>query len=148
MIKKYYSYDDCIKDCKILLPKIKEYNPDALVSIARGGVTFGHLLANGLDTNNFFTINSIHYEETKKLDNFKISNIPNLDSYKKVLIVDDIVDSGETMVEVKKILQSKYPKIELKSVSLFYKEDALIKPNFSVRETKQWIEFFWEVDLK
>ena len=148
MTKIYYSYNNCIHDCKILLPKLKEYNPDALIAIARGGVTFGHLIASGMETNNFFTINSIHYEENKKLNNFKISNIPNLDSYKKVLIIDDIVDSGETMVEIKKILNTKYPKIEFKTVSLFYKESALIKPDFTVNETKDWIEFFWEVDLK
>jgi len=148
MTKRYYSYDEFIRDCKIILPKLKKYNPEALIAIARGGVTFGHLIASALKTNNFFTINSIHYEENKKLNNFKISNIPNLDGYNKVLIVDDIVDSGETMTEIKKILNTKYPKIEFKTVSLFYKEDALIIPDVSVNKTKDWIEFFWEVDLK
>ena len=148
MTKKYYSYDEFIRDCKIILPKLKKYDPEALIAIARGGVTFGHFLANSLETNNLFTINSIHYDKDKKLDKFQISNIPNLENYKKVLIVDDIVDSGETMVEIKKILKIKYPKIEFQTVSIFFKEDALIQPDFAVNKTKDWIEFFWEVDLK
>jgi len=148
MKKIYYSYENCLEDCKVLLPQIKKYNPGALVSIARGGMTLGHLLACGLDTNNLFTINSIHYDKTTKLDNFKITNIPDLKGYKKVLIVDDIIDSGETIVEIKKTLEKQYLYCEFKVVSLFYKKTALVRPDFTVRETKDWINFFWEVDLQ
>jgi xanthine phosphoribosyltransferase len=144
MNKIYYSYNDFIKDCKILLPQLKAYNPDALVAIARGGLTLGHFLASGLNTNNLFAINSIHYDDTKKLNNFKISNIPDLDNFKKVVLVDDIVDSGETMQEILNILRLNYPNCEFKVVSLFYKKSAILKPDFSVNEAKDWIEFFWE----
>lgn len=148
MNKLYYSYDDCIKDCKNLLPQIKRYNPDGLVSIARGGLTLGHILAQGLDTNKLYTINSIHYNGTQKLDSFEISNIPDLSECKKVVLVDDIIDSGETMMEVKTILEKKYLYCEFKIATIFYKKDAIIQPDFSVREATQWIDFFWEVDLK
>jgi xanthine phosphoribosyltransferase len=147
MIKKYYSYDECVLDCKSLLPSLKRYSPDALVSIARGGLTFGHLLASGLETNNLFSINSIHYDDTTKLDSFEISNIPDLKGYKKVLLVDDIIDSGETMLKIKEILNKKYLYCEFKIVSIFYKKDALVLPDFSIREANNWIEFFWEVDI-
>ena len=147
MDKLYYSYDDCIKDCKVLLPQIKSYNPDALVSIARGGLILGHLLAEGLDTRKIYTINSIHYEDDKKLDTFDIFNIPDISDYKKIVLVDDIVDSGETMVEIISILTHKYPQCEFKIATLFYKPTALIQADFTVNEAKSWIEFFWEVDL-
>jgi xanthine phosphoribosyltransferase len=137
-----------LEDCKVLLPQIKSYNPDALVSIARGGLTLGHLLSQAMNTNNLYTINSIHYEDKTKLDNFKISNIPNLDGCKKVVLIDDIVDSCETIVEIKRILEKKYLYCEFKIGTLFYKKDAIIQPDFSVKEAKDWIEFFWEVDLK
>ena len=130
------------------MPQIKFYNPDALVSIARGGLTLGHLLSQGLDTNYLYTINSIHYNDTMKLNTFQISNIPNLQGYKKVVLVDDIIDSGETMVEIKRILEKRYLYCEFKIATLFYKKDAIIAPDFKVKEAKNWIEFFWEVDLK
>ncbi len=148
MNKMYYSYENCVEDCKVLLPQLKNYNPDALVSIARGGMTLGHMLALGLDTNNLYTINSIHYDDTKKLNTFDITNIPDLKGLKKVVLVDDIVDSGETIIEIKKILEKKYLYCEFKIATLFYKKDALIQPDFKVREATQWVEFFWEVDLK
>ena len=63
-------------------------------------------------------------------------------------IIDDIVDSGETMKEILFILKEKFPNIEFKIATLFYKNTALIKPDFSVREANEWIDFFWEVDVK
>jgi xanthine phosphoribosyltransferase len=147
MKKVYYSYEQCLVDCKVILPKIKQYNPDALVSIARGGLTLGHLISEALGIRKMYTINSIHYDGMQKLQTFDISNIPDLGKNNKVVVVDDIVDSGETIVEVLKILQQKYPKIELKVATLFYKPSALVQPDFSVKEADEWIDFFWEVDL-
>lgn len=148
MTKRYYSYDECIEDCKILLPQIKSYNPDALVSVARGGLVIGHLLSEALNTRDIYTINSIHYDDDKKLNTFDIFNVPDLTNFRKVVLIDDIIDSGETMVEIKKILTQKYPECEFKIATIFYKTTALIKADFTVQEAKNWIEFFWEVDLK
>lgn len=148
MTKRYYSYDECIEDCKILLPQIKSYNPDALVSVARGGLVIGHLLSEALNTRDIYTINSIHYDDDKKLNTFDIFNVPDLSNFKKVVLIDDIIDSGETMVEIRKILTQKYSECEFKIATIFYKTTALIKADFTVQEAKNWIEFFWEVDLK
>ncbi|VAY87142.1 Putative nucleotide phosphoribosyltransferase [hydrothermal vent metagenome] len=147
MSEQYYSYNHCIKDCKTLLPQLKKYNPDGLVAIARGGLTIGHILAHGLNTNNLFSINCIHYHNQQKMDTFKISNIPDLQEYKKIVLVDDIVDSGETIIEIKKALEKKYKNTEFKIATLFYKTTASIKPDFTVNEATKWINFFWEVDL-
>ena len=147
MKKVYYSYENCVEDCKVLLPQIKEYNPDALIAIARGGLVLGHLLSEALETREIYTLNSIHYDGTKKLDTFNIFNIPDLKGKTKVVLIDDIVDSGESMVEIIKILQEKYSDCEFKIATIFYKPTAIIQPNFTVKEAKDWIEFFWEIDL-
>jgi len=145
--KVYYSYEECLKDCQVLLPKLKEYQPDALIAIARGGLLLGHLLSEALETREIYSLNSIHYDGTKKLDTFEIFNIPDLSRKHKIILIDDIVDSGESMVEIIKILQEKYPHCEFKVATIFYKPTALMQPDFSVKEAKGWIEFFWEVDL-
>ena len=146
MEKIYYSYEECVKDCKELTPMLKEYNPDALIAIARGGLTLGHLLSEALETREIYTLNSIHYDGMKKLETFDIFNIPDLSRRHKVVLVDDIIDSGESMVEILKILKDKYPHCEFKVATIFYKPTALMQPDFSIREAKGWIEFFWEVD--
>lgn len=148
MEKVYYGHDELQKDLRELLKSIKDEYFDAIVAIARGGMTIAHILAEGLDLRNCFSINSIHYDDTQKLSTIKIFNIPDLGNSKKVLIVDDIVDSGDTMIEVLKVLRDKYPNVDFKIASIFYKTTALIKPDFYVKESNDWIDFFWVNDLK
>ena len=141
---RYYSYTEFIKDCKNLTKQLYSYEIDTIVAIARGGVTLGHFLSSGLDIRELYTINSIHYDGTTKLDHFIISNIPDLSKSSKVLIVDDIVDSGETMKEILDILSKQYPQCSFTTLSLFYKNTAVMQPDITLYEAKEWIDFFWE----
>jgi xanthine phosphoribosyltransferase len=77
-----------------------------------------------------------------------VFNIPELKKSKIVLIVDDIVDSGDTLVEVLLALNSRYPHITFYTASLFYKKTAKIAPTWYAKETQEWIEFFWSLDLR
>ncbi len=147
MKKTYYGYDEFVGDAKILLKKIEEYNPEALIPVARGGMALGQLIGEAMDTREVYCINSIHYEGTVKLDTCKIFNVPNLSNVTKVVIIDDIVDSGESIVDILAKLKRLYPHCEFKIATIFYKPTALIQPDFTVKEAKGWIEFFWEVDL-
>ena len=54
----------------------------------------------------------------------------------KTLVVDDIVDSGETMEDF----------THYKTVSLYYNAKSKFKPLFHVHEVKNWIVFPWETD--
>lgn len=148
MKKLYYGYDLFKKDTQELVNKCRIFKPEILLAVARGGLTLSHLMSQALNIRDLYTLNSIHYEGEKKLDTFNIFNIPDLSWANRVLIVDDIIDSGETMKEILSILKEKFPNIEFKIASLFYKTTALIKPDFSVREANEWIDFFWEVDVK
>ncbi len=148
MEKLYYSYDLFKEDTKELVKKSKDYDPDVLLAIARGGLTLAHLMSEAMNMRNLYTLNSIHYEGELKLDTFNIFNIPDISHAKKVLIIDDIVDSGETMEEILKILKEKFPYVEFRLATLFYKKTAVLQPDYSVREATQWINFFWEEDLK
>ena len=105
-------------------------------------------MSQALNQRNVFTINSISYDRKNQKDSIEIFNIPDLSSYKRVLIIDDIVDSGKTMVEIFRVLNEKYPNIEFKLATLFYKPTALLKPDFYINKTDIWIEFFWEVDVQ
>lgn len=147
MEKYYYGYDEFKKDTQVLVNKCRDYEPDILLAVARGGLTLAHLMAQALDMRNLYSLNSIHYEGELKLDSFNIFNIPDVSHAKRVLIIDDIVDSGETMVEILKILEDKFPGVEFKLATLFYKKTAVMQPDFAVREANEWIDFFWEVDV-
>ncbi|MDR1007564.1 MAG: phosphoribosyltransferase [Campylobacteraceae bacterium] len=144
---RYYGFEEFFEDVKKIAYEVKPYNFDAFLAIARGGMTFGHFLAHALDTRELYALNSIHYEGSKKLDFVKIFNIPDLSNVKNVLILDDIADSGETLIEIKKTLQKLYPNINIKIATLLYKEKSLVRPDFFAKKTTEWIEFLWDFTI-
>ena len=144
----FYSYDEFAVDVKRMAKQIKdEFDPEVILAVARGGLTLGHSLAVALNNRNLFTLNSIHYEDTNKLDTIQIFNVPDLSAYKKILLVDDIIDSGESMVEIKRELLKRYPNLDIKIATVFYKEKALLLPEFKVKEAHDWVEFFWDIHI-
>ena len=144
----FYSYDEFAIDAKKMAKQIKnEFDPEVILAVARGGLTLGHSLAVALENRNLFTLNSIHYEDTNKLDTIQIFNVPDLSRYTKILLVDDIIDSGESMVEIKRELLKRYPNLDIKIATVFYKEKALLLPEFKVKEAHDWVEFFWDIHI-
>ena len=144
----FYSYDEFAVDTKKMAKQIKdEFDPEVILAVARGGLTLGHSLAVALNNRNLFTLNSIHYEDTNKLDTINIFNVPDLSKYTKILLVYDIIDSGESMVEIKRELLKRYPNLDIKIATVFYKEKALLLPEFKVKEAHDWSEFFWDIHI-
>lgn len=147
MTKQYYSYEDFRRDLKTLTKKIDKPF-DTIMGISRGGLSMAQMLGEFYDIRKVYAINSIGYDDTTKLDEVRVFNIPDLDGSKDVLIVDDIVDSGDTILKILEILKERFPQINFYVASIFYKKSAKIAPNWFVQEPKEWIEFFWSVDLK
>jgi len=146
MTKYYYRYHEFMKDLDKLTPQIKEFSPDTLLAVARGGMTIGHFLAERLDMRDVYTLNAISYENEKKIGKPRIFNIPDLKNKKRVLLLDDISDSGETLEEVIKTLKAKYPDTEFKTLTLFFKEHTKVIPDIVLHKTDKWIVFFWDKD--
>ena len=147
MEKLYYPYENFLTDTKVLTQKI-EWEFDPIIAIARGGLSLAQLLGEYYDLRAVYSINTIGYDNTQKLDAVKVFNLPQLQDARSVLIVDDIVDSGDTLAEVLRVLDEVYPYITFKTASLFYKKSAKIAPNWYVKEAESWIDFFWTEDIK
>jgi len=147
MQKIYYPYEEYKQDLKTLISRIDKPF-DAILGIARGGLSMAQMLGEYYDLREVYAINTIGYDDTEKKDMVEVFNIPDLKSAKQVLIVDDIVDSGDTLVEVLKVLKVTYPKVTFLTASIFYKPTACIKPTWYVKEPKGWMEFFWSEDLR
>ena len=92
------------------------------------------------------SINSILYDGDQRGKVCEIFNVPELGKAKKVILLDDIVDSGQTVKEVLNYLKHHFPKVEFKVATIYYKKTAVIQPDFALYETDEWIEFFWEKD--
>jgi xanthine phosphoribosyltransferase len=148
MKRLYYGFDRFLSDSRILTQKMAGYSPEAIVAISRGGVSLGHLLSEYYDLRTLYTLNAIHYDDTRKLKGVEIFNVPDLHQAKRVLVVDEIVDSGESMVAIMAQLRACYPAVDFKTAALFQKAEACFEADFWVARPAGWIDFFWEVDLK
>jgi xanthine phosphoribosyltransferase len=145
--KYFYTYDAFLKDIHQLVEKI-DFQFDAIIGIARGGLTLAHFLGEYYNIRKVYALNTIGYNDIQKLPSVEVLSLPEITNAKDVLIVEDIVDSGDTLAEVLKILKEKYPETNFKTASLFYKKSARIVPDWAVQEADKWIEFFWTFDMK
>lgn len=146
----YYAYDDFLKDLKELKNKVESTIgiPDAVVCIARGGMTMSHMLGLAWNIRAVYSINAISYSDTKVQSSLIIENMPCIkQEHKKILILDEIVDSGTSLYEVVQKLKSNFDHATFYTGAIFQKNTAKIKADFFVREPLDWVDFFWEVDL-
>lgn len=147
-MKQYYSYEEFRRDTNALLQEVKSFQPEAIVGIARGGLTLSHALAEGLNIREVQTLRTELYDVSCKREELTLFGSCDFVGKTRVLVVDDIADSGETLEVIMKHLEKSFENIEFKSATLFYKQTSKYKPHFWINEAKNWIEFFWEVDFK
>jgi hypoxanthine phosphoribosyltransferase len=62
---------------------------------------------------------------------------------KKLLVVDDVADTGKSICLVKSHLRESGAK-EVRIVTLYYKPWSIITPDYYEKETSHWIIFPWE----
>ena len=145
---KYYAYEDFKKDTRSLINKVESFKPEVIVGIARGGLTLAHSMAEGLKIREVQTLRTELYDGTCKRSELTIFDTCSFSGVTRVLVVDDISDSGETLFAIMRYLQKKYSEIEFKSATLFYKKTSVYEPPFWINEADDWIDFFWERDFK
>jgi hypoxanthine phosphoribosyltransferase len=116
---------------------------DLVVGIARGGIPLAMVLADKLgvklDIVNVKSYTGINMRKKPTIVSTLTENI----SGKKILIVDDLVDNGDTMETVVEYLKKEMPG-SLKTAVLFKKPWSRFEPDFFVEIVTQWIVFPWE----
>jgi xanthine phosphoribosyltransferase len=147
-LKQYYSYENFKNDTNKLITEVKPFEADAILAIARGGLTLSHAMAEGLNIRNVQSIRTELYDnECKRSELSLFGKCVFHQHVKKVLVVDDIADSGETLAFIMKYLNKNFKGVAFKSSTLFYKKSSIYEPDFWINEANAWIEFFWEKDF-
>lgn len=128
-----------------LTNKLNSENFDSILCIGSGGLILGKLVADESNTPLSVIIAESYNRGKKTNHQTKISEIASIYPLKgKLLIIDDLVDSGQTILKIIEIVK-KNPKIsEIKTAVLFKKFQSQITPNFFVEETSDWIIFPYE----
>lgn len=145
---KYYSYENFKIDTNALIKEVEGLHFDAIVAVARGGLTLSHAMAEGLGIRLVESIRTELYDKSSKREEISLFASCELKNAARVLVVDDISDSGETLRAVMGYLRGRFEDKEFKSATLFYKKTSSYEPDFWVNEADDWIDFFWERDFK
>jgi len=144
---KYYNYETFKNDTNKLLLLLRKDDFEAIVTVARGGFTLAHALSQGLDIRDVQSIRTELYDKSQKREKIKLFQNCTFKNVKRVLVVDDISDSGETLNAVMSHLRAEFKEIEFKTATLFYKKTSIYEPDFWINEADDWIDFFWERDF-
>ncbi|MCE4619232.1 MAG: phosphoribosyltransferase, partial [Desulfurococcales archaeon] len=140
---KIVSWDEIVEWTKGLSQKIKDsgWTPDVVVAVARGGYVPARLLCDFLDITDLLSVQSQHWTEAAKAAEKAILKYPyRVDMEgKKVLVVDDIVDTGETLLLARDYIQREWRPAEVKVASLqWISPVAKFEPDYYHIEVKDW----------
>lgn len=145
-----YTWDDIQKLCKKLSEKIKKsgYSPDVVVAIARGGWIPARIVCDHLDIKDLYSVKTEHWGVVAtKTGEAKITQPLNVNlEGKKVLIVDDVADTGDTIRVVLEHVRELSPS-DVKVAVVDYKKTSKFLPDFYAAEMEnwKWIVYPWSI---
>jgi uncharacterized protein len=137
-------YDMLLTQAQKILSQ--HYLPDIAVGISRGGLVPARILTDLLETKELTTLQIQFYtdiEQTLPEPTLKRPLTINL-ARKQVLLVDDIVDSGESLQLAKTHVQTQGAAI-VKTVTLYLKPKSKVLPDFFGKQTSNWVVFPWDI---
>jgi len=119
--------------------------PDRVVTLAKGGWAMTRSLVDYLAVTNVASMGVKFYSGiNKRLEKPEIyQDLPITISGEKLLLFDDVADSGHSLKFVQDILVERGAK-EVKTATLFYKPHSILKPDYFATETTGWIVFQYE----
>jgi hypoxanthine phosphoribosyltransferase len=135
--------------------------PDLVVAVARGGLVPAGAVAYALGTKAMGTLNVEFYTGVAETLPEPVVLPPLMDTSelpgRKVLVVDDVADSGRTLALVMDLIRSKGLSADLdgdgaadltgavdaRSAVVYAKPRSVIDPDYVWRRTDRWIMFPW-----
>lgn len=121
------------------------FEPQVIVGVSRGGWIPARVLCDLLNTPVLTNIGIEFYTgigETKRSPKLT-QPLSTTVSDKKVLLVDEVADTGQTLKLAKEQILKKGAK-EVRTVTMYTKPRSTIEPNWQAKKTSFWIVFPWE----
>ena len=149
LVLSYPEFKNVIKQVSNKMKQDK-YVPDAILSIARGGLIVGTQLSYNLGVKTIGSINMEYYSGINERLEKPMLVAPKIDLEqfrdKNLLLVDDVLDTGNTMIELINLI---LPIVKsYKTMVIFKKTQSIINANYKWKDipTDVWIDFPWEYD--
>lgn len=121
------------------------YEPDMVLAIARGGLGLGMGLGYALDVKNLSAINVEFYTGVGETLDVPMMLPPTPAAVDltglKVLIADDVADSGKTLEVVQEFCAGHVA--EARTAVIYEKPRTVVNAEYVWRRTDKWIDFPW-----
>lgn len=145
--KLIYGWDDFDSDTKLIHNQLinSNWTPDYIVGVKRGGLVPAIKLSHLLDKP--LIITSLSSLSLKEVTLYEVEKIPN---DKKILIVDDICDSGLTFSQIMiSFFSYLFDPNNIKTCSLLFNSNQKFIVDYYSREINRaiddrWVVFPWE----
>ena len=142
-----FSWEEAETANASLTEKIKSsgFNPDILIAISRGGLIPSRLLSDSLNVPVLYTIRISFYSSVGvRMEKPQVTQPLSVDiKGKKILIVDDISDSGRSLELAEQYITPLNP-AEIRTATIHFKPGSIFKPDFFVSTTESWVIYPWE----
>lgn len=131
------------------------WRPDLIVAIARGGLLPAGAIAYAMGVKAIGTVNVQFYTDVGRTLPEPVLLPPLMDVSslhdKRVLVVDDVADSGRTLHLVMKLIRERGMSlegapavpVEARCAVIYVKPTSVIDPDYVWRRTAKWINFPW-----
>jgi hypoxanthine phosphoribosyltransferase len=121
------------------------FKPDIIVGIARGGLLPACILTDLLETPELANVKVQFYLSVAETKGEPVITQPVSAQVKgkKVLVVDDVADTGKSLALVREHLK-KEGATDVKTATIYYKPWSALIPDWFEKKTSRWIIFPWE----
>jgi hypoxanthine phosphoribosyltransferase len=142
----YISWNTIDQDCKYLADMIQAC--DTIIAIGRGGLVPGTIISYYLDCSLYnFCIQSYENNTAGSIVKKQVPDLFFNDNYrdKKVVVIDDLSDKGNTLNAAKKHLDM-YQFTNYKFATLYIKRTTSFTPDYYIKsfDDNIWLDFPWE----
>ncbi len=125
--------------------KASAYKPEVIVGVSRGGWPPARIMSDLLENSNIANMKVEFYKDIGvRFERPRITQpVTSQVNRKRVLVVDDVADSGRSLKVVADHLRKKGAR-ELKVATIYFKPQSIFRPDFFAKTTRKWIIFPWE----
>src|SRR6266540_3071809 len=125
--------------------KSSGYAPDVIVGVSRGGWPPARIMSDLLENSHIANMKVEFYQDIGVRSKKPRITQPVTSEVtgKRVLVVDDVADSGYSLKVVANHLRRKGAQ-ELKVCTIYLKPQSIFHPDFYAKTTRKWIIFPWE----
>jgi len=127
-----------VEDLTRKLAEKMDFKPDLIVGIPRGGVIPARLLARELGVKKMYFVTVVKKDGGRIVTTKIVEDL----SGKGVLLVEDMLESGESLIEAKKYLL--YLGAVVKTAAYFTSPYSKITPDYFIGAAREDVKFPWE----